>query len=203
MQLNRFEKSIVRHPLRLWLQRQLERRMLLKLFAKPLPAFSRALEIGCGFGEGIALVRQDLGAEEVWALDFDFDMVSHCAGRYSDQNWLHLCQGDGSTLPFADSQFDLVVDFAAFHHIPDWQQAVAEVHRVLRPGGYFVMEELYRFAICNPLSRRLFEHPQENRFNHAELLAVLEDSGNFEIIRQHQLPALAGIILARKTVGKA
>lgn len=53
--------------------------MLLKLFAKPLPAFSRALEIGCGFGEGIALVRQDLGAEEVWALDFDFDMVSHCA----------------------------------------------------------------------------------------------------------------------------
>jgi len=84
-----------------------------------------------------------------------------------------------------------------FHHIPDWQSAIVEVARVLKPNGYFVIEDLYRAAICNPLSRRLFEHPQQNRFNHQQLLHMLRQAG-FQIVCDRNLFNLSGMVLAQK-----
>jgi ubiquinone/menaquinone biosynthesis C-methylase UbiE len=43
--------------------------------------------------------------------------------------------GGAECLPFADQYFDAVFDFGVLHHIPRWQTAVAEIGRVLRPGG--------------------------------------------------------------------
>jgi len=60
-----------------------------------------------------------------------------------------------------------------------------------------VVEDLYRAAICNPLSRRLFEHPQQNRFNHREWLVVLRQAG-FEIVCDRNALDLAGMVLAQK-----
>src|SRR5262245_39688577 len=48
---------------------------------------------------------------------------------------LHLVQGDSERLPFADDSFDLVTCSHSFHHYPNQAQVVAEMHRVLHPGG--------------------------------------------------------------------
>jgi ubiquinone/menaquinone biosynthesis C-methylase UbiE len=45
---------------------------------------------------------------------------------------------DAERLPFADSSFDIVIGHAVLHHIPDLDQAFAEILRVLKPGGRFV-----------------------------------------------------------------
>ncbi|MCL1074869.1 class I SAM-dependent methyltransferase [Shewanella dokdonensis] len=200
MKLNPLERYVVRHPARQWLQRQLEQPLLLGLFNHNLPAVEHALEIGCGFGQGISLIREGFGAGTVTAVDLDDEMLKYCAARYQDKSWLTLLQADATRLPFAAESFELVCDFAVFHHVLDWQAAVAEVFRVLRPGGAFVIEELYRAAICNPLSRRLFEHPQQNRFNHAELHDCLRACG-FELAKSRHLWGLAGITLATKPAG--
>ncbi|MDF0534892.1 class I SAM-dependent methyltransferase [Shewanella sp. A32] len=200
MKLNKLERYVVRHPLRQWLQQRLEQPLLLGLFEHGLPVVEHALEIGCGFGQGISMIHKGFGASNVTAVDLDEEMLSYCAKRYVDVPWLTLAQADATTLPFADSSFNLVCDFAVFHHVPDWQQAVSEVFRVLRPGGSFVIEELYRAAICNPVSRRLFEHPQQNRFNHGEMHDCLRLAG-FEIAKSHHVLGLAGVTLAIKPVG--
>lgn len=197
MKLNNLERMVVKSPLRHWVQRSIEQPLLLHLFDGNIPPVKSALEIGCGFGQGIGLIRNGFGASHITAVDLDDEMLSYTAKRYAEVDWLNVMQADATRLPFADGQFDLVCDFAVFHHVPDWQAAVAEVFRVLKPGGSFVIEELYRAAICNPLSKRLFEHPQTNRFNHAELKQCLLACG-FSVPKARQVPALAGITLAVK-----
>ncbi|MGL4449310.1 MAG: class I SAM-dependent methyltransferase [Shewanella sp.] len=201
MKLNAFEKRVVQHPLRVWLQHKIEAPLLMSMLPKPMASFQHALEIGCGFGQGIEVIRAHFGAERVTAVDLDIDMVSAAKARWHQDAralpGINFSVADGCQLPFATAQFDIVFNFAVFHHIPDWQVAVAEVVRVLKPGGFFVIEDLYRLAICNPLSRRLFDHPQHNRFTHIMLLDALEQAG-FSIICQRNLLNLAGMILAQK-----
>ena len=47
-----------------------------------------------------------------------------------------------TALPFADASFDTVTSFLMLHHVVDWEGALAEVLRVLRPGGVFVGYDL-------------------------------------------------------------
>ncbi|MCS6154737.1 class I SAM-dependent methyltransferase [Shewanella baltica] len=201
MKLNPFEKKLVQHPIRFWLQNHVEAPLLTSMMPKPMARCERALEIGCGFGNGIQLIREHFGAGHITAVDIDPEMVAAAQSRWQARpqglKGLSFSVADASRLPFADGEFDMVFDFAVFHHIPDWQAAIKDVARVLKPNGYFVIEDLYRAAICNPLSRRLFEHPQQNRFNHRELLLVLRQAG-FEIVCDRNALDLAGMVLAQK-----
>ena len=197
MKLNQFEKKLVSHPLRLWIQHHVEAPLLMSLFDSGPGVIEDALEIGCGYGEGIALIKSCFGASRVTAIDLDPEHVTAVADRYVNDPTITLACGDATCLAFSDNSFDLVCNFAVFHHIPDWQRAVDEVFRVLRPGGAFVLEDLYRSAICNPVSKRLFEHPQENRFDHRDMLAQLKRTG-FEVLRDNNLLNLSGMILVRK-----
>ncbi|MGL4220490.1 MAG: class I SAM-dependent methyltransferase [Shewanella sp.] len=201
MKLNPFEKKLVQHPLRFWLQNHIEAPLLTSMMPKPLPYIQYALEIGCGFGNGIHLIREHFGAEHVTAVDLDPEMVSAAKARWHTSihglEQLEFSIADATALPFREAQFDMVFNFAVFHHIPDWQSAIVEVARVLKPNGYFVIEDLYRAAICNPLSRQLFEHPQQNRFNHQQLLHMLRQVG-FQIVCDRNLFNLSGMVLAQK-----
>ncbi len=67
-----------------------------------------------------------------------------------------------------------MVDFGILHHVPDWQAAVAEIRRVLRPGGRFFFMEVTSRALSRRTYRHLFAHPEENRFSRAEFIAELE-----------------------------
>jgi SAM-dependent methyltransferase len=73
--------------------------------------------------------------------------------------------------------FDAVVDFGILHHVPNWQAAVAEIGRVLRPGGRFYFEEVSRQALDRRAYRALFAHPWENRFSRGEFVGELEQRG--------------------------
>lgn len=94
----------------------------------------------------------DLGAGPCWmsewlgklkyktcSLDICLDMLR--MGRLRLQPESQLCVADMASIPFTDNSFDAAVCFAALHHVPNWPQVLGEVHRVLRPGGVFVMQE--------------------------------------------------------------
>jgi SAM-dependent methyltransferase len=92
----------------------------------------RVLEVGPGPGELSARIATELGAEVV-ALDVSERMVDLAQARGVDAR-----VGDVQSLPFADASFDTVVAAWMLYHVPDLDRGLAEIARVLVPGGRLV-----------------------------------------------------------------
>ena len=179
--MNRVETMVVDSGPRRALQRWYETPALLRLGGK-LPPGSHALELGCGAGYGTGLLLQHFGADRVDAIDLDPQMVTRAKRRlapYGDR--VRLVTGDVTDLRRAldasDGGYDAVFDFAILHHVEDWQAAVGEIARVLRPGGRFYFDEVTADALATRGYRWLFEHPTQNRFTAAGFVAELERQG--------------------------
>lgn len=73
------------------------------------------------------------------SVDLCLDMLRIGRRRMGPDAW--ACAADMARLPLADNSVDAAVCYASLHHVPDWRTALAEVHRVLRPGGVLVLQE--------------------------------------------------------------
>jgi SAM-dependent methyltransferase len=94
---------------------------------------SSVLEVGCGTGEFAARVVSALPAAEVVAVDLTERLVEVTASR-----GVTTRHADVQDLPFADASFDVVAALWMLYHVPDLHRGLAEIRRVLRPGGTFV-----------------------------------------------------------------
>ncbi len=102
------------------------------------------MEIGCGSGYGTRMILDRFDAARVDAVDLDPGMVVKARRRLADRpGRVRLEVGDAANLRVVfgaeDGTYDATFNFAIIHHIPDWRSAVAEVARVLKPGGLFVL----------------------------------------------------------------
>ena len=97
-------------------------------------AGKRVLEIGVGAGtDFINWVRAGANAT---GIDLTLQGISLTRERLQLENrTAELRVSDAESLPFEDGTFDLVYSYGVLHHSPDTEQAVAEVRRVLKPGG--------------------------------------------------------------------
>lgn len=161
MLMNRVETLLVTSPANRAFQRCVEAPMLRRLGGRT--AGAHALEIGCGSGYGTKLIIDQFGAATVDALDLDPAMVTRARRRlrrYADQ--VRVVRGSADDLQAAlgagDAGYDAVFDFGIIHHITNWRDAVAEVARVLRPGGRFFFLEVTAAALARPSYRRLLDH---------------------------------------------
>jgi SAM-dependent methyltransferase len=93
---------------------------------------TRVLDVASGPGF-IAAAAADRGADVV-GLDFAAAMVADARARYPA---LMFREGDAQALPFDDASFDAVVMNFGMLHLARPDQAIAEAHRVLRPGGRY------------------------------------------------------------------
>jgi len=101
----------------------------------------RVLEVGCGWGELAEWIARETGAEVV-AVDLSPHMVELALGRGVD-----AAVADVQDLPFPDGAFDVVVAAWMLYHVPDLERGLAEIVRVLRPGGTFVATTNSRFHL--------------------------------------------------------
>jgi demethylmenaquinone methyltransferase/2-methoxy-6-polyprenyl-1,4-benzoquinol methylase len=100
-----------------------------------LQAHESVLDVGGGTGR-VARVAVE-SCREVTVLDPCRAMLQRIPPRSN----LHAVPGRAQAMPFQDNEFDVLLCVDALHHIKDASAAVAEMHRVLRPGGRVLVQE--------------------------------------------------------------
>jgi SAM-dependent methyltransferase len=94
------------------------------------------LDVGCGTGVFAARIRAASPRSTIWGVDLVAAMLDQGRVRWhSDQEHVAAVQGDSERLPFPAGAFDVVTCANSFHHYPNQDRAVAEMYRVLKPGG--------------------------------------------------------------------
>jgi len=109
-----------------------ERRLRLILEAAGERLHGRLLENGCGVG--IYVEHLAPYAREVVGLEYDFERAAE-----AHQRGPHIVNAEGEHLPFAEHTFDVILSHEVLEHVQDDRAAVAEMVRVLRPGGRMVI----------------------------------------------------------------
>ena len=104
---------------------------ILPLAAAELAGATRVLDVGCGDGQ-ISRLAAGLGAQVI-----GIDPTWNCVTVAAQRGRASFARAEAAALPFADATFDAVVACLVFEHIDDVDEAIAEVSRVLRPGGRF------------------------------------------------------------------
>jgi SAM-dependent methyltransferase len=94
------------------------------------------LDVASGEGYGAALLAQI--ARSVAGIEIASEAVAHATTSYARPN-LRFLGGDARALPLQDEAFDVVVSFETIEHFAEQERFVAEVRRVLRPGGLFIV----------------------------------------------------------------
>lgn len=117
-----------------------------------LAGATRLLDVGCGTGRFAVLAAERLGAR-VWGVDTSPEMLREAKARpgAAGVGWR---RADATSLPFRDGWFDAVHTHLVLHLVADVPAAVAEMARVLQPGGRITIgtfaPEHFREFFLNP-----------------------------------------------------
>ncbi|WP_192254080.1 class I SAM-dependent methyltransferase [Mesorhizobium silamurunense] len=94
----------------------------------------KILDVGCGTGSLTFELVKSADLAEIQAIDFSPVFVQAAKERNTDPR-ITFQQADATALPFADDMFDRALALLVLHFVPDTGKAVAEMRRVVRPGG--------------------------------------------------------------------
>lgn len=109
-------------------------------YAEPAPG-QRYLDVGTGNGAAAIGMARAYQLEAV-GVDVDAAQIRLARAASNGLEQVRFMTLDGRELPFDDGAFDIVSAFKVTHHIPNWEAALAEMIRVLKPGGHFVYSDL-------------------------------------------------------------
>jgi ubiquinone/menaquinone biosynthesis C-methylase UbiE len=173
MKLTRPERRAMNSPRH---ARHTQRTALTLLEHASLPNQPYCLEIGCGQGALARLLAERYGAQVI-ATDYDPAQVALAQERLAD---LGTSVGfrvvDARAIPFDDAEFDALFSFGVLHHIlGGWREAVAEIARVLKPGGWFVFTDLIATPRAGRLMRWLL--PRLDQLEEIALQRCLAENG--------------------------
>jgi ubiquinone/menaquinone biosynthesis C-methylase UbiE len=136
------------------------------------------LEIGSGARSWTSYLAPRVGS--MTALEPDGKLIEHArlwrspTSPVRPTEGVQFVQGDAQAMPFADDSFDAALMIDVIEHIPDDRRAIAEVARVLRPGGRFVLTTIREDR--RPVVRKIsWEHERE--YNLDRLTELVESAG--------------------------
>jgi SAM-dependent methyltransferase len=158
------------------------------------------LDVGCG--NGYVLSRYARNGSRTYGVDLTWTAMNLSAKRFTLENvtgW--FAQGDAEHLPFCDASFDLVLSMGVLHHIPHIEAAIAEIHRVLKPGGVTILMLYHRnsfhYRVLYPLYGLL--HPAFRGHRPAEIARRIDGSDN-PIGRAYTRRQVVGLLTAFRDI---
>jgi SAM-dependent methyltransferase len=158
--------------------------------ARALCRDREVLDVASGEGYGTALLAQT--ALSVIGVEVSAEAVAHAAEAYRQPN-LRFLKGDARRLPLDDASVDTVVSFETIEHLYEHDRFLAEVRRVLRPGGRFIISTPERDIYSPSGSNANPYHVRE--LTRAEFSGLLRDS--FAHVRLlGQRPMLGSVLVS-------
>jgi ubiquinone/menaquinone biosynthesis C-methylase UbiE len=143
-----------------WRQERLEVPALVRSLG--LPEAARLLEVGCGRGIALAALARLRQPCRLAGVDIDSRAVAEARRALAAERIdAEVYVADVRALPFEHGSFDVVVDFGTLFHIADADAGVAEIARVLTPGGVVVHETKLSQLLSHPLRARRRRVPWE------------------------------------------
>lgn len=99
------------------------------------------LEVGSGRGGGSSYIKRYLNPKTMTGIDYAKNAIAFSNKQHSVEG-LTFLHGDAENLPVADASVDVIVNIESSHCYGSMKKFVGQVHRVLRPGGYFLFADL-------------------------------------------------------------
>ncbi len=132
------------------------------------------LEIGCGVGAVSAFLATEYGVRVV-GIDQDPEQIESARKMQVENDHLSFSPGDASHMAFDEKRFDLVLSLNVLHHVPEWRAAIAEIARVLRPGGCYLWMDIvfprWVVGLFRPVTRNY------GLYTHKEITTAFQDAG--------------------------
>jgi len=185
---NRWASTYDRH----WMQRLIFKpiqRAVLQLAAEQVSRPSAILDVGCGTGKLLKSAEARFPGAKLVGVDAAIEMVKY-AQTSNPTGTIHFQQATAEELPFPNASFDLVFSTMTFHHWPDQTKGIAEVARVLTPGGRWLLADLVASGFLSPVRRLLTLHQFPER---AAFESMLSNAG-LKVVAERRIRRLAGQI---------
>ena len=144
------------------------------------------LDVGCGEGRHIFGVMQDYPLMKCIGIDMDHESIKIAEEGYDyfksiSHAGAEFLKGSAYNIPFPDNFFDLVICSEVLEHLHEYNDAVREMHRVLKPGGklYASVPASWPEKICWNLSKDYQNQPGGHLriFNQKKLVSEIQDEG--------------------------
>jgi ubiquinone/menaquinone biosynthesis C-methylase UbiE len=137
----------------------------LQLALQLLPQARRVLDVGCGTGRLVRRARQCYPTAELVGVDLAGRMVATASAVTPTKLAIRYIHGRAERLPFTDDVFDLVFATLSLRHWTNPPAGIAEIGRVLTPGGVLVLADVFpscrRRGPAIPMLRRRHAVPAE------------------------------------------
>jgi SAM-dependent methyltransferase len=148
-----------------------------RLLARPGARFARVLDVGCGGGLALGELRERFAPSALAGVDSDVALVEQARQAHPGVD-VHV--GDATKLELADGSFDLVLCHQLLHHLSAPAEALAEIHRVLAPGGVLLLTESCASFLRLWWVRLFFRHPR-NAYRSASEYVALARAAGFDV----------------------
>ncbi|WP_372506857.1 phthiotriol/phenolphthiotriol dimycocerosates methyltransferase [Mycobacterium heidelbergense] len=152
----------------------------------------RVLEVGCGHGGGASYLARTLRPASYTGLDLNSAGIDFCRNRHKVPG-LEFVQGNAEDLPFGAESFDAVINVESSHLYARFPRFLAEVARVLRPGGHFLYTDVRKRDLVAEWEAALEEAPLRRLSQQAidaEVMRGLEKTQRMMGLVSHRAPLM-------------
>ena len=164
---------------------------VLELATSEVPHPEAILDVGCGTGRLLRAAQESFPGARLEGVDAAEGMIEQARASGGRANFQ---QATAESIPFPDAQFDLVFSTMTFHHWADQKKGIAEIGRVLKPDGRWVLADFIATGVMRYFRRlfRLTQFPEREQLD-----AMLASAGLRVVVQGHVQGQISVLAIGR------